>query len=96
MDSEGKPAYDGPAHGPGCALQTNNVHRDITNMCFRRDDDKYVSHSELLVQNVKLLGSKRIVTCQDSGKRDGGTRRLIPLLMYYALIGGYPKVIQFI
>ena len=65
-------------------------------MCFQRRDEIFVSHQELLIQNVKLLGSKRIVTCQDSGKTDGGTRRLIPLIMYYALIGGYDKVIQFI
>ena len=64
-------------------------------MCSYRNQ-KYFSHPELLLRNVELLGSKRLVTCQDSGKKDGGTRRLIPLLMYYALIGGYPKVIQFI
>lgn len=96
VNERGNAAYDGAFHGAGCALQTNYVYSNITRMCFQREEKVYVSHNKYLFKATKLMGAKRIITCQDSGSRDGGTRRLIPLLMYYALTGGYPKVLKFI
>ena len=96
LDDNGKPMFDGAAHGPNCALHTNAVYETMKRMCLPVGDGRFVSHIDSLWEVTKLLGTKRIITCQDSGKKDGGTRRLIPLLMYYTLSGGHSKTLKFI